>query len=367
MTIMKKALLTLCMGILVQTSFAQTAADTLTTADMPVAGDTLRHSTASPADTTAATLITTVGASQTWDFSYLVATSQTVDSYLTASQVNPLYALQVPSGAYGYKVLDSLTIPIPGTPISMKNLYTFFKKNTTLNSFQADAFGASISGFPLAFTYSTPDDWYFFPLAFGKPTDSSNYSLTMTVPGIGTIKRNGYRLTTTVGFGTVLTPYYTTAQNCIMVMSEIHEIDSVLLTALPFPLGLPQNTVEYKWLIQGEHYPAVWIVTPYPSTGTITSINYRDNYHYFPPLAVKNEAPTFIEISASPNPSHDGQFNLNIPAEWQNFQVQVFDMMGKQVAVFNNKHNLNLVSFPSGQYIGIVTAGDNRAFVHLTK
>src|SRR4051812_32918561 len=135
MLLMKRSLFSICLVLASQVSFAQTAADTISSADMPVSGDTLRHSAASPLDPTATGLMAMVGASQTWDFSYLVATSQSIDTYQTAMQVNPIFAFTAPAGAYGYKVLDSIAIPIQALPITLKGIYTFFKTNTTTNSF----------------------------------------------------------------------------------------------------------------------------------------------------------------------------------------------------------------------------------------
>jgi hypothetical protein len=360
---MKKILLTLVSAILVQTAIAQTAADTITTQDMPVAGDTLRYSIASNTDPNAATLINDTGANMVWDFSYLVATGSGVDSYLTATQINAYLGLLMPS-AYGYKVLDSLSLPIPGAPITLRDIYTLYKNSAA--NYQATGFVASISGIPAPFSYTTPDHVYNFPEAYGKAQDSNIYSLTISIPSTATIKRNGYRLTNTIGYGTVKTPYYSTAQNCILIKSETHEIDSVTLTAFPVPMGLPQNNIEFQWLIKGEHYPAVDITTPYPFAGTITRITYRDFYHYFPPLSVSKPSPQYTMLTAYPVPSND-VVNLTIPADWKNYTVEVYDFQSRLVQRYENQSKISLATLAAGNYLARVICGNNNGLVHLVK
>ena len=109
-----------------QTGIAQI---TITASDMPVAGDTLRFSFASPTATTISPGDS--GANVIWDYA-LSSTGQGVDSYLTALQINPLYLLTVGTTAYGYQIADSLPIPGGILPISIQQVYTFFEKSKTL-------------------------------------------------------------------------------------------------------------------------------------------------------------------------------------------------------------------------------------------
>ena len=246
----------------------------------------------------------------------------------------------------------------------MRDIYTLYKNSSS--NYQASGFVATIAGFPAPFSYTAPDYVYYFPEAYGKPRDSSIYSLTISIPGTATIKRNGYRLTTTIGYGTVKTPFYTSGQECILVKSETHEIDSVSLTAIPFPLGFPQNNVEYKWLIKGQHYPAVDIVAPIPFTGTITSLRYRDVYHYFPPLAVNQTQAAYRVLNAYPVPAND-KVTIAIPEDWKQYSIEVYDMQSKLVFKTTNNNTVSLSALAAGNYVARIICGTQTAFVHLSK
>jgi len=337
----------------------------ITAADMPVAGDTLRYSNASlvgavisPGDS---------GVSQLWNYA-LTFQSQGVDTYKTALEVNILYGLVDPA-AYGYKVADSL--PIPGLPVSIQQVYTFFEKTT--DSFFAKAFAASISGVPTPANYSKADAWYYFPLTYLR-SDSSGYALNISIPGAGGLKRTGARQTRVDGWGMLITPYHTTPVNCLRVRSAIHEIDSVTFGGFSF--GIPVNTVEYKWLATGEHYPALWVTSTLLTGGgeRITSIRYRDSYRdttTHPPIdtnvAVRNVTSDKTEVKAFPNPATKGTVTLDLPASWKTFFIQVYDMQSKEVATFMDQRELDMRTLPAGQYIARITSGLNVAYLPIMK
>ncbi len=340
----------------------------ITSADMPVAGDTLRYSNASIVGTVISPGDS--GVSQVWNYG-LTLQYQGVDTYKTALAVNPLYVLTIGYTAYGYKVSDSL--PLPGLPVSIQQVYTFFEKKTSPNSYVAQAWAASISGIPTPAKFSPADVWYFFPLTYHR-TDSADYALNVAIPGTGGLKRNGTRYTRVDGWGMLNTPYFTTPVNCLRVRSVIREIDSVSFGTFSF--GIPVNTVEYKWLATGEHYPALWVTsTLLPGGGErITSIRYRDSYRdttTAPPIdtnvAVQNVAKVSEDIKAWPNPAVNGIVTLALPASWKTFLVEVYDIQSKQVATFMDKRELNLRELPSGHYLARVTSGINVAYFHIEK
>jgi len=361
---MKRLLLLISTFLIFNTGWSQI---TITSSDMPVAGDTLRFSNASITGTTISPGDS--GANVAWNYS-LTPTSQAIDSYLTASQVSLLYVVTVGPTAFGYKVADS----IPGIgaliPVSINNIYTFFEEKSSPNSYIAKAFAANISGIPSASNYSTPDTWYFFPLTYNN-NDSSQFKLNISIPGLGSLEEAGYRKSRVDGWGTIVTPYFTTPVNCIRVRQEIHQIDSIKVTTLGLSFGLPMNTVEYKWLVNGEHYPALWVTSNLTgTTETISSITYRDMYRDTSKVnntAAPNISRSVLKIDAYPNPAADGIFNLNIPTGWNTFSVEVFDMQSKEVAVISNSRVLNLQALPSGVYLARVTSGTQVAFVQIQK
>jgi Secretion system C-terminal sorting domain len=333
---------------------------TITASDMPVAGDTLRYSFASPVGSAISPADS--GAGHTWNYT-LAPIRQAVDTYQTALSVNLLYFLIGPT-AYGYKVADSFPLPLPG--ISIRQVYTFFEKKSGPARYQAQAFAANIAGIPTPINYTQPDVWYFFPLNYMN-NDSAAYALSITLPTLGSLKQIGYRKSRVDGWGTITTPYYTTPVNCIRIRSEIHEIDSISVIPIPFP----RNSVEYKWLVNGDHYPALWVTSNLTPLGeTISSIKYRDN-----PLpdttpvnnGVRNVDNTPLMIDAFPNPAANGKLTISVPADWKSFDVELFDVQAREVAVFRNERELNISALPAGQYYGRVTSGSNVGYLKFVR
>ena len=338
---------------------------TITSADMPVAGDTLRYSIMSPVG--AAISPGDSGASMIWNYA-LTSMSQGVDTYQTALSVNLLYGL-IGLTAYGYKVADSFPIAIPLLP-AIRNIYTFFEEKSGPSRYETKAFAASIAGVPTPINYTTPDVWYFFPLNYGND-DSASYKLNITLPSFGGIKEIGYRKTRVDGWGTIATPYYTTPANCIRVRSEIHEVDSVQFGMLP-AIGFPRNSVEYKWLVNGEHYPALWVTSNLlpGGTETISSIRYRDNPGT-PPVDTNSKVATITNtitvIKAWPVPAENGMVTLDIPAGWQTFDIVVFDMASKEVASFKDQKEINISALAKGRYLGLIASGASSGLVELVR
>src|SRR6185437_13410994 len=151
---MKRLLFIFCLSFIVFRAVSQI---TITAGDMPVVGDTLRHSIVLPAGS--GIDLTKTGANYSWDFSSLFPVAQAIDSYKLASDVNSLFALLISPTAYGHKVADSLGgfgISIP-LPVKVTNIYTFFDQLHGPDRYVADAFAATISGFPAPVNYTNDD------------------------------------------------------------------------------------------------------------------------------------------------------------------------------------------------------------------
>lgn len=268
---MKQNLLTL-FGIILFT-YAKSQIS-ITENDMPDAplfgqGDTVRYSTA-PA-TTSGININQTGANQTWNFSFLQPNGQGLNEYKNSSST--LYSfLGAGFNAIGLKQPDvDLSI------VQLTNAYEFYNKTTSV--FEAKATGYSISGVPLGSTYSNTDKIYQFPLNYTDvDSDDFHYTLSISnVPGISisvTYIRAGSRVNEVDGYGSITTPFGT--YNCIRVKSTITETDTIDL-GFGFPIGVPNNRIEYKWLANGIKIPILEIVgNDLLGTFTISSIKYRD-------------------------------------------------------------------------------------------
>jgi len=356
---MKKILFSVLTIALSQIALAQI---TITASDMPVSGDTLRYSNAVTLGSTFS--VADSGASKVWDFSALTPLTQSVDTYKTAFAVNPTYAITIAPTAYGYKVSDSF----PGLggliPISIKNLYTFFSKKTTPARYVAEGFAAIIGGIPTPVTYSNEDEWYYFPLSYGR-VDSSTYALSFALPTLGGIDQTGYRKTKVDGWGTITTPYFKTPVNCIRVRSEVNGVDSVDITISKF--GLPRRTVEYKYLVNGEHYPAVWITASIiGSTETITSIRFRDSVRVNT-ATIPSTGNSFFKVKTYPNPVVNNVLNIEVPNNWKDFEIHIFDVLGKNIYQSKNEHQINLSELSSGKYLLQLTKGNEIGYSLIEK
>jgi hypothetical protein len=341
---------------------------TITAADMPVHGDTLRYTNAMAFGTTLSAADS--GESMTWTYDF-TGTSQGLDDFQKPAEVNPLYSFTLPANCYGYKIADSIPgIGLIASGITINNLYTFFNEYIGPDAYSAEAFGAQISGFPVGASYILPDVWFMFPLNYNN-NDSNDFHLKFGLATVGQIIEKGYRKSRVDGWGTITTPYFTTPTNCIRVRQEIHEIDSIAIDTISF--GIPRVSVEYKYLVNGEHYPAVW------ATGSIiggfeliTGVKYRDVYRpeLNPPPntdAVTGIADHKTEVTAYPNPIVNSTTTLNVPASWTQYFVDVYDMHSRAVASYKNTSTIKLADLPSGNYLVRVMSGANIAFLKITK
>jgi len=352
--VMKRSLGLAALMLLSYCSFAQI---TITAADMPVAGDNLTYSNVDPATVTISPGDS--GANINWNYE-LIGTTQGADVYKTPAQINPILGFTLSGDLYGIKTLDSIPfigLLIPG--ISISDIYTFYGHITIPSCYVALATSMTVSGFPIGSYYTEPDVLYKFPLTYGS-VDSNFYEVNQGLASAGSIKRVGYRKNTVDSWGTITTPYYETPVDCIRVRSEIFEVDSISISGITF--GLPNNTVEYKWLVNGDHYPALWVTNGIQGN----TIRYRDRITE--PSSVKNTTNNSnVAVTACPNPAPDGVFTLRIPSEWKTFHAGVYDMQSRLVVSQNNNPVINMKQMPAGNYVVRVLSGDKMAFVPVVK
>lgn len=357
---MKKVLALLSLSVV----FSAQAQVSITSADMPVKGDTLRYSTAVPLGFNIN--LNDTGGNKTWVLDTLTPVMQRVDEYKTAAQVSPIYALTISASAYGYKVTDSLAPPGGSPlPITVKEVYTFYniKGSSPNDRYIAEGFAAKINGAPIPATYDNEDEIYFFPLQYGNK-DTSDYYFDVQVPTLGRMVQEGERITTVDAWGTIKTPFFTTAQSCIRVRSEVNGMDSII-SSLPIPaIGIPRQTIDYVWLVRGEHYPALWITTQMVgSNETITSVRYRDTYRSVSVDDITSDNSS-VQFKVFPNPAQNA---LNITISEKNFIAEVFDMQGRSVLNTRDERTIDISSLPQGRYFVRVTNGHQTSYASFVK
>jgi hypothetical protein len=332
---------------------------------MPKAGDTLRYSNANPIS---AIDLTITGPASHWVFP-VEPVSQAIDTYKKAYQVNPSFATSISLAANGVKIADSipgLSFVVPG--IRIENFYQYYETLTTPHAYATTFMSAKFLGLlTLPIHYTIPDVIYFFPLNYLRE-DSSDFEFNFLVPlaDIG-FKQKGYRKTKVDGWGDIMTPYLTAPKPCIRVRSEIHEMDSIILDSIR--LGIPRVTVEYKWLVNGERYPAMWVTTTNVSGfDAVTGVKYRDYYRpeLDPTLSVTSYAAKPEGVSAYPNPAIDGFVMLDVP-DAPSFTVAVYDMQSRLAGVYKNEKKIDIRNYPAGSYMAIVTAADKVYYVRFVK
>lgn len=272
---MNKSLPLLCI-LMMFSGLSSQAQITITNTDMPSPGDIIRFSTAS--NNTTVNLAQN-GANQTWDFSSLQPTGQSLDTFLsvTSTPITYLFAFGLNSNlaARGIQLSSIGFLPVA-------DAYSFYNKGAT--AFRQKGFGAEVNGLPIPVPYTNDDDIYTFPLSFGD-LDTSDSDYAISIPGQGSASGNQRRINNVDGWGSVITPYGTFS--ALRVVSTLTGEDSLYLDTLGFGLNLPRPlTKEYKWLANGQDIPVLQINTTTNNFGveTVSLIKYRDSLRVFASL-----------------------------------------------------------------------------------
>ena len=328
----------------------------ITSVNMPVSGDTIRYSNATLSSVGD---YTTTGANHNWDFSSLDSTGQGIRKFEPSSATPYFFYFFPPK--YGEQTVDSVpipAIPLAGTTISIKDIYSFYRKNSSV-SFDAEGLGLTLSGIPIGTTAtgSNEDELYMFPLNFGD-RDSTTFSFS--TPSFSAIpftyKKNGYRITEADGWGTVTTPYGTAA--CLRIVTTQYSIDTIKINALNPPfnkIGFPNSARSYQWLTLGEKIPYLEVSgTVIAGNFTATQARYRDVIRSFVGIKEENSS---LALSIFPNPSTN-QLTVIVPKNDHSINAELMDANGKLVlsasllnnTQFANKHTLDVSKLAKGLY-----------------
>ena len=334
----------------------------ISVSNMPVSGDTIRYSNAKQSSVGNYTV---TGANYIWHFDTLRPISQALREF-KGSLSTPYFFYFLPP-KYGEKTIDS--VPIPISTFSIKNIYSFYKKNGT-TSFNSEGLGLTLSGIPVGATFTDEDELYKFPLNY-LDRDSTRFSLTTPTSTLipFTYKKHGYRITEADGWGTITTPYGTA--NCLRVITTQFSIDTITINALPIPfnkLGFPNYERRYQWLSLGEKIPYFEVTgTLIGSNFTPTQFKYRDNIKTF--VGLKNENLNPLTLGLFPNPSST-QITLLLPRNEAPVKATMTDLQGKvmQTIVFENNteiiniHHIDVSNFAKGVYfIHLSTNSQNQS------
>lgn len=367
-----KTIITLCS--LLCAALSLKAQITITSANMPVVGDTGRYSSASLASIGN---YTATGANYTWNFSTLDSTGQGMRKFVPSSATPYAFYFFMPK--YGEKTADSIPVPaIPTTTLNltMKNIYSFYKKNGT-SSFNAEGTGVSIMGLPVGSTASSSsndDKLYLFPLNYGN-RDSTTFKFS--TPSFSAVpflyKKQGYRITEVDGWGSITTPYGT--EQCIRVVTTQYSQDTITINQLPAgfnTLGFPNYVRSYQWLTLTEKIPYLEVSGQVLFGNFVpTQARYRDRIRYnF--VGIKEEEQA-LALSVFPNPANT-ELSLIIPQNGNSMTAEITDLQGKlvQSKVFErnsgivNEQKIDVSGLAKGLYLLNLSSGNQKQSIKIS-
>jgi len=327
-----KQLYTLCLC-----SFAAitiNAQITITSADMPNAGDTIRVSLANSVGTNNPAL---TGANYSWNYSSLTPNAQRREEFDAPSTFTSPYNLifNPINTSYGKDNYAITSVPIPGVQITAA--YDFFKESAT--EYKQVGAGYVVNGIPIPFLYNPNDVIYKFPMNY-QNADSGNYSFGLAIPTLGYYGQSGKRVNVVDGWGTLTTPYGTF--QTLRIKSTIYATDTVFLTSLGFGTLVKRPTKhEFKWLANGQKIPVLQIdanVTGISGNLTVTSVVYRDSIRSVPQVGI-SELTQNLNVELFPNPATEKAILTYELQSATDVNFAMYDVLGKEIKTEKIKHD----------------------------
>lgn len=285
------------MSIVLLIPYMGSAQVTITNADMPDAGDSVRVSYALTLGPVNHTLTDT---NYVWDFSFLTPTAQERIEFITPT-------------AFPFNFLSDMGVTnqspdsLPGFGAVPTNFTDYYRGSSSSFRQVGSTFDyAPIGSFSIPIIYSSPDYIYRFPLNYGS-TDTSDAAYGFSIPGIGYIGQDRHRVNVVDGWGILITPLDT--YQVVRVRSVVDAIDTVSLdTASQTGFTVPRPTeIQYKWLAPGMKLPVLEIDCQVLfSAEVVTNIMYQDTLRdSLWQVTVNENADIAPSVAVFPNPAQD--------------------------------------------------------------
>ncbi len=329
---------------------------TLNSSDFSNANDTVRMSTT----TDFAIDFATTGANHSWDFTNLVAESQTLFDFQDVSSASALsqflfggFAPTQYQASY-FIASDDLPLDQLGTflPVSITDVYQFSR--VTADSIASVGFSMLVEGNEIPFRSDTIEKRYQFPLNYQDTYTGKGYT-EMDLNPIANIiwKQARQRSSEVDGWGSIDLPIG--SFDVLRVRHTIFENDSIYQEFFGNPMwvgiDLPTAYI-YEWIAAGEKEPVLRIETSeVGGSEVVRKVEYRDNYD---PLLAGIEENTLVALEVYPNPANN-EILVNQPIEGANFVI--IDGSGRTVlsGVLSDKA-IHIESLESGAYLMIVSS-----------
>lgn len=302
------ALIMICTPLL---GFGQIA---VSSSDFADGGDTVRMSST----TDFGVDFSTTGPNSVWDYSALVAESQTLLEFKDMSNasflVSFIYGSFAPPSHQATYFMPSDDIPLDQLggvlPVNITDIFQFTK--VSANDITSIGFALNVEGTEVPFKSDTIEMRYEFPLMYQNTYNSRGYT-NMDMNPVADIIWRQYRTRDSEvdGYGSITTPYGTF--DALRVKHTITEIDSVYMDLFGggfwIPLALPDSYI-YEWITNGEKEAILRIeTTSFGGNETVSAVEFRDSF--VPALVGLDEEALAIEIF--PNPVTDELKVVGIP------------------------------------------------------
>jgi hypothetical protein len=345
------------LSLLLFTSGFASAQITLNNSDFADGGDTVRMSSA----TDPAIDFLSTGANFTWDFSGLVAESQTLKNFNDLSGASTL--MQFTFGPFAppkyqatnYTASNDLPLDQVGSFLPVNISEVNGVSRNTADSITSIGISIVVDGTEVPVKSDTIETRYKFPANFGDVYSSRGYTNLDLNPLFDAIWIQYRQRSSNIdGWGQITTPFGTF--DALRMRHVIQEQDSLYIGQFGtwVELPIPATTI-YEWWATGELEPVLRITTgDFNGTETVTDIEYRDVYD--PLLAGISELVT--EVNVYPNPATE---ELNIDGFYAGSSYIVMSAEGKLVQSGNIESSSNVISLKgveAGTYAVLIKSVD---------
>ncbi len=330
---------------------------TITNADMPSQGDSIRVSYAT--GTTAN--YSSAGPNMLWDFSSLVPNAQQMIHYdaPTALPFNIISTLSTLN-----PTPDSL--PVIGTvPSNFTDYYKVSSGSYRQNGLSFEY--AAITTFAIPVIYSSSDYIFRFPLQYGNQ-DSCDAAYSFNIPNLAYIGQTSHRVNEVDGWGALITPYG--IFNCVRVKSVFNATDTVSLDTLGNGFSIPRPTmIEYKWLANGMKIPVLEVdVQLVLNNEVVSNVIYQDSLRdSLFQVGIAPIAQTISDAQVFPNPSSGNCTVSYRVSNAGNVGIFMTDLSGRRVKTIENGFEskgehaepINVAGLNSGMYFLEIISGSS--------
>lgn len=294
-----------------------------------------------------------------WDFSFLEASYQRVDTFVS------VFSTLVAYNIIFNPLVANLASPTATPPASFPGLtitdtYDFYKLDN--DYYRKAGFGAKINGVPTPVKYDDPELILSLNAGYGDQ-DSSVSFFGIPVPTIGYFGQTIQRKYTVDGWGTLILPYGTFS--VLRIKYEVLTSDTIYSEGLGFGYTIHRPmSEEYHWMAKGMDIPLLTI----SKTGMMHSATFRDSIFYTG--LQQNSIALVSTVKVFPNPfsgevliSHQG-----CPGDFWVFRL--LDISGQELICGISdaqSESLDISYLSPGIYMVEITAGNQKSVLRVVK